>query len=137
MRELIKILIIFYAALFVGCTVYSNNHYYLMAEPASDELYQLTEAIRAQIEPIVTRLGLHDALSSDMPNGVLLYYSSGGDSALRVGVRIDDAQVILDSFQYRSGFGDSAEYSKLRKELVNALENLDGLALNEIDGPAM
>ncbi len=108
-----------------------------MSEPDKAELHALSNTLKVTIEPILKRHHLKDARSNNTPDNVLLYYSSGGNSALRVGVRLHEKLVVLDSFQYRSGAGDSPEYTQLRVELVNAVKKLNGVEVVEVDGPSI
>jgi hypothetical protein len=137
MRTL-KILILFFIAFsLLGCTTYSNDHYSLMPEPESSKVHALSNTLKIKIEPILKRHGLKDARSNKTPENVLLYYSTGGYSALRVGVRVHNGMIVLDSFQYRSGAGDSADYTQLRDELIYALREIEGVKVVEVDGPAI
>lgn len=118
-----------------GCTTYSNNHYSLMAEPSSQvELQSQILTIKTTFEPVFEAYGLD---SEKTPDNVLLYYKSKGDSALRVGIRLSESSVIFDTFQYRSGAGNSPQYESLLTELIILLETMDGIELVEVDGPAI
>lgn len=117
-----------------GCTTYSNNHYELMSAPDHEEQESVRETLRLVIEPIVHKYGLKSETKLQPSEIVLLYYSSGGDSALRVGVRIDSEKVILDTFQYWPGAGDTSQYKSLRSELVESIRQLKIIDLHEVDG---
>lgn len=130
-----KVAVLFIVFSLVACTTYSNDHYSLMSQADVTDTDDLAFQIDLAIWPILSRYGLSNAMNEKMPDSVLLYYSSGGDSALRVGIRITEGMVVLDTFQYRSGAGDSEYYSSLREELLQAMAGLNGVELIEIDGP--
>ena len=135
MNTLRRLALIGILSFVVGCTTYSNHHYSLMDEPNINELQYVSNQIKITIEPILGKFGLVESKTDEMPKNVLLYYSSGGDSALRVGIRTDKGKVIFDSFQYRSGAGDSPEYRQLKEELISALKTINRVEFIEIDGP--
>lgn len=118
-----------------GCTTYSNNHYELMLAPTHSEKERVTETLKSVIEPIALKYGLKSETKLQTSEKVLLYYSSGGDSALRVGVRIDSGKVVLDTFQYWPGAGDTEQYTGLRSELIKAISQLNMVYIKEVDGP--
>lgn len=130
-----RVLILTIAFLIAGCTTYSNDHYALMQAPSNDRLEETTEKLRVAIEPLLLRSGLSSKTHLQTSDSVLLYYTSDSDSALRVGIRLHEGNVVLDTFQYRSGAGDSEQYSHLRTELLDILSNLDGVSVVEVDGP--
>ncbi|KAB0300046.1 hypothetical protein F2Z80_23275 [Vibrio fortis] len=138
MEKLRLVLYVVIVLITVGCTTYSNNHYSLMAEPSNQlELQSQIHTIKTAFEPVLEVYGLEDAISEKTPDNVLLYYKSKGDSALRVGIRLSESSVIFDTFQYRSGSGNSPQYESLLTELIILLETMDGIELVEVDGPAI
>jgi len=107
-----------------------------MDAPSKEEISAVKDNIQRVIEPVLTRYGLKEQMYANMPDGVLLYYTTGGDSAIRIGFRVQNNKVIFDSFQYRAGSGDSKEYIQVVKEILEALHTLEYFEIVEVDGPA-
>jgi hypothetical protein len=137
MRELIKRIILLASLTLIGCATYSNKHFALMDAPPKENISSITDSIKNTVEPILYRHGLQDRLTSTIPKGVMLYYSTGGNSAIRVGFRVQENKVVFDAFQYHPGAGDTDAYTNLVTEVLSALRNIKGVEIIETDGPSI
>ncbi|WP_420590688.1 hypothetical protein [Bacterioplanoides sp.] len=137
MRKLAQSTVLLISLVFAGCTTYSNKHFALMDAPAKESIKVITNNIKSTIEPILNNHGLEDRMTKTMPEGVMLYYSSGGNSAIRIGFRVHEKRVVFDAFQYHPGAGDTDEYTGVVNEVLSALREIEGVNLVQIDGPSM
>ena len=137
MRILTSSIVLLVSLVLAGCTTYSNKHFALMDAPSRESISSITDSIKNTVEPILNRHGLQDNMTNTMPNGVMLYYSTGGNSAIRVGFRVHENKVVFDAFQYHPGAGDTEEYLSLVEDVLVALRNIKGVEIVETDGPSI